>query len=42
MMSIELGLTPQALDELPEALVRKLVIYQQIKNVAMYGGNWQP
>ena len=41
-MVIETGITPQALDELPEATVRKLIIYQQIKHVATYGGNWQP
>lgn len=42
MIVIETGMTPQALDELPEVTVRKLIIYHQIRQVATYGGNWQP
>ena len=42
MIIDETGLPPQVLDEMPDSLVHKLLIYRQIKNVAINGGDWKP
>lgn len=42
MLVTELGYPPQVIDEWPQALIDRMLIYKGVKNVAIYGGNWQP
>ena len=42
MIVAELGFPPQVIDEWPESLVEEMLVYKGVKNVAEYGGNWQP
>jgi len=38
----EIGFPPQVIDEWPQGLVEKILIYKGVKNVAQFGGDWQP
>jgi len=42
MLIVETGLPPEVLAEMPERLLGEIVIYKSVKNVAEYGGEWQP
>ena len=42
MLILELGFPPQVIDEWPQELIETMMIYKGVKNVAQYGGNWQP
>jgi len=42
MLVTETGLSPDALGELPERLLDEIIIYRGVKNVAQFGGEWQP
>lgn len=42
MLITEIGFPPEVLDKMPQPLIERLLIYKGVKNVAMYGGNWQP
>lgn len=42
MLIIELGFPPQVIDEWPQGLIDRMLIYKGVKSVAEYGGNWQP
>jgi len=42
MLICEIGLPPQVLDELSQVLIDQIIIYKGVKNVAEYGGDWQP
>lgn len=38
----ETGFPPQVIDEWPHSLIETILIYKGVKNVAEFGGNWQP
>lgn len=42
MLILELGFPPQVIDEWPQGLIDRLLIYKGVKNVAQFGGSWQP
>jgi hypothetical protein len=42
LLICEIGLPPQIMDEWPQALIENIMIYKGVKNVAQYGGDWQP
>jgi len=42
MLINEIGFPPQVIDEMDQGLIERLLIYRGVKNVAQYGGNWQP
>jgi hypothetical protein len=42
MLVVELNVKPWELDRLPQTLIEKILIYRGVKNVATYGGTWQP
>jgi len=42
MLVIETGFPPQVIDEWPQPLIERLLIYKGVKNVARFGGEWQP
>jgi hypothetical protein len=42
MLICEIGLPPQVIDEWPQGLIERILIYKGVKNVAQFGGDWQP
>ena len=42
MLVVETGFTPIQLDEIPEALIQRMLIYTGVKQVTLYGGNYNP
>ena len=42
MLISEIGFPPAIIDEMPEALIDRILIYKGVKTVTEYGGNWQP
>lgn len=42
MIIVETGLPPQVLDILPETLIQQILIYKNVKNVAEFGGTYNP
>ena len=42
LIIIEIGFPPQVIDEWPQGLIEKLLIYKGVKNVVQFGGDWQP
>jgi len=42
MLVTETGFPPDVLGEMPEHLLDEMVIYRGVKNVAQFGGEWQP
>ena len=42
MLIIETGFPPQVIDQWPQSLIERLLVYKGVKNVAQYGGDWQP
>jgi len=42
LLIFELGFPPQVIDEWPQGLIELLLIYKGVKNVAQFGGDWQP
>jgi hypothetical protein len=42
MLVSELGFPPQVIAEWPQSFIECLAIYKGVKDVALYGGDWQP
>ena len=42
ILVVELGLTPDELDEIPESLLERICIYKGVKNVMINGGTYNP
>lgn len=42
MLIVEIGFPPQVINEWPQSLIERLIIYKGVKNVAQFGGDWQP
>ncbi len=42
MLVMETGFTPDELNEMPDALVERMIIYMGVKQVTLYGGNYDP
>ena len=42
MLVIETGFTPAELDEMPQALIERMLIYKGVKNVTVNGGTYNP
>lgn len=42
MLISEIGLPPQVIDEWPQALIDRILVYKGVKGVTQYGGDWQP
>ncbi|MBA7655824.1 hypothetical protein ES703_63733 [subsurface metagenome] len=42
LIIVEIGFPPQVIDEWPQGLIEKILIYKGVKNVVQFGGNWQP
>lgn len=39
---VETGFTPAELDEMPQALIERILVYKGVKNVAVHGGTYNP
>lgn len=42
MRVLELGFSPETLDNMPAPLVDLMIIYKNVKDVALYGGVYEP
>lgn len=42
MIITEIGFPPQVINEWPQPLIEKILIYKGVKAVAQFGGDWQP
>jgi len=42
MIIVEIGFPPQVINEWPQSLIERLLIYKGVKQVVQDGGNWQP
>lgn len=41
MIICELGFPPDVIDEMPQQLIEKMLVYKGVKNVTMYGGDYK-
>ena len=41
-LTVELGFPPEIFENWPESLIEEILIYKGVRNVAQYGGDWQP
>jgi len=42
MLISEIGLPPQVIDEWPQSLIDRILVYKGVKGVTQFGGDWQP
>lgn len=42
MLIVETGFTPSELDEIPQALLERIIIYKCVKSVVVNGGTYNP
>jgi len=42
ILVMELGFPPDVLDSIPEPLLEKMLVYRNVKNVAQFGGSYDP
>lgn len=39
---MELGFPPEVLDRIPETTLELMMVYKNVKDVAQFGGNYDP
>lgn len=42
LLIVETGFPPEVIDNWPQSLIDRVLIYKGVRNVAKYGGDWQP
>jgi len=42
ILIMELGFPPEVLDRIPEPLVELMLVYKNVRDVAQFGGTYEP